>query len=89
MIPNVSVTPTLEDIQDVLVLAGKHISGLSKGVSQWTAGKTPRVTLLYFKIHRYTAPQTYQVQRLKVTNHALFKSNYCSYIQFDNRVAVR
>lgn len=48
MIPNVSVTPTLEEIQDVLVLAGKHISGLSKGVAQWTGGKTPRVTLLIF-----------------------------------------
>lgn len=43
MIPNVSVTPTLEEIQEILVLAGKHISGLSKGVAQWTGGKTSRV----------------------------------------------
>lgn len=43
MIPNVSVKPTLEEIQEVLVLAGKHISGLSKGVSQWSGGKTSRV----------------------------------------------
>ncbi|CAH0703217.1 unnamed protein product [Spodoptera exigua] len=44
MIPNVSVTPTLDDIQEVLLLAGKHISGLSKGVAQWTGGKTSRVS---------------------------------------------
>ncbi|KAI8431134.1 hypothetical protein MSG28_001183, partial [Choristoneura fumiferana] len=31
MIPNVSVKPSLEEIQEVLVLAGKHIAGLSKG----------------------------------------------------------
>ncbi|XP_045541937.1 dynein axonemal heavy chain 5 [Papilio machaon] len=43
MIPNVSVKPTLEEIQEVLVLAGKLISGLSKGVSQWSGGKTSRV----------------------------------------------
>lgn len=44
MIPNVSVTPTLDEIQEVLVLAGKNISGLSKGVAQWSGGKQPRVT---------------------------------------------
>lgn len=43
MIPNVSVKPTLDEIQEVLVLAGKHISGLSKGVTQWSGGKTSRV----------------------------------------------
>nr|XP_037868155.1 dynein heavy chain 5, axonemal isoform X1 [Bombyx mori] len=43
MIPNVSVAPTLDEIQEVLVLAGKHISGLSKGVAQWSGGKTSRV----------------------------------------------
>ncbi|KAG6464441.1 hypothetical protein O3G_MSEX014510, partial [Manduca sexta] len=44
MIPNVSVTPTLEEIQEVLVLAGKQIAGLSKGVAQWSGGKTARVS---------------------------------------------
>lgn len=53
MIPNVSVTPTLEEIQDVLVLAGKHISGLSKGVAQWTGGKAPRVTKLNFLLTKH------------------------------------
>lgn len=43
MIPNVSVTPSLEDIQEILILAGKHIVGLSKGVAQWTGGKISRV----------------------------------------------
>ncbi|VVC99768.1 unnamed protein product, partial [Leptidea sinapis] len=42
IIPNVIVKPTLEEIQEVLILAGKHISGLSKGVAQWTGGKSLR-----------------------------------------------
>lgn len=45
MIPNVSVKPTLEEIQEVLVQAGKLISGLSKGVSQWSGGKSSRVII--------------------------------------------
>ncbi|XP_060809519.1 dynein axonemal heavy chain 5 [Amyelois transitella] len=44
MIPNVSVKPTLDEIQEVLTLAGRHISGLAKGVAQWTGGKTSRVS---------------------------------------------
>ncbi|CAH4038579.1 unnamed protein product [Pieris brassicae] len=44
VIPNVLVKPTLEEIQEVLVLAGKHISGLSKGVAQWTGDKSTRVS---------------------------------------------
>lgn len=43
MIPNVSVKPTLEEIQEALVAAGKHIAGLSKGVAQWSGGKSPTV----------------------------------------------
>lgn len=47
MIPNVSVKPTLEEIQEALVLAGRLISGLSKGVAQWTGGKGSRVRYLH------------------------------------------
>lgn len=47
MIPNVSVKPTLEEIQEVLVLAGKHIVGLSKGITQWSGGKTSRVPKMH------------------------------------------
>lgn len=43
MIPNVTVHPTLDEIQEVLVAAGKHITGLSKGVAQWSGGKPTRV----------------------------------------------
>ncbi|XP_018911445.2 dynein axonemal heavy chain 5 [Bemisia tabaci] len=39
MIPNVVVKPSLEEVQEALIAAGKHISGVAKGVSQWTAGK--------------------------------------------------
>lgn len=48
MIPNVSVKPTLEEIQEALVAAGKHIVGLSKGVAQWSGGKSPTVFNIFF-----------------------------------------
>lgn len=54
MIPNVSVNPTLEEIQEVLVLGGKHISGLSKGVAQWTGGKANKVSYTYCIIKKFT-----------------------------------
>lgn len=42
MIPKVAIQPTLDDIQEVLILAGKNIAAVSKGVAQWCGGK-PRV----------------------------------------------
>lgn len=51
MIPNISVYPTLEEIQEVLILAGKHISGLSKGVAQWSGGKSTKVVLIIISTH--------------------------------------
>lgn len=66
MIPNVSVTPTLDDIQEVLLLAGKHISGLSKGVAQWTGGKTTRVwtTIQYSCWEPFTTRSTESLNTL-------------------------
>ncbi|XP_041986842.1 dynein axonemal heavy chain 5 [Aricia agestis] len=43
MIPNVSIHPSIDEIQEVLVAAGKYITGLSKGVAQWSGGKPTRV----------------------------------------------
>ncbi|XP_015833540.2 dynein axonemal heavy chain 5 isoform X3 [Tribolium castaneum] len=39
MIPKVAIQPNLEEVQDVLNLAGKNITSVSKGVGQWTGGK--------------------------------------------------
>lgn len=39
MIPNIVIRPTLDDIQEALVHAGRNIVGVSKGVAQWTSGK--------------------------------------------------
>nr|XP_022920640.1 dynein heavy chain 5, axonemal [Onthophagus taurus] len=39
MIPKVAIQPPLDDVQEVLILAGKHITSVSKGVAQWTGGK--------------------------------------------------
>lgn len=43
MIPRVVVRPSLEDVQEALVAAGKLITSVSKGVGQWTGGKSPQV----------------------------------------------
>ena len=43
MIPKVVVRPSLEEVQDALVAAGKFITGVSKGIGQWTGGKGPQV----------------------------------------------
>lgn len=39
MIPNVAIRPTLDELQDALIAAGKNITGVAKGVAQWTTGK--------------------------------------------------
>lgn len=44
MIPKVTIQPTLDEVQDVLIRAGKTITGVAKGVGQWTAGR-PQVCI--------------------------------------------
>lgn len=44
LIPKVSIKPSLEDVQDVLVLAGKNITSVARGVGQWSGGK-PQVSI--------------------------------------------
>lgn len=39
MIPNVAIRPTLDELQDALIAAGKNITGVAKGVAQWSSGK--------------------------------------------------
>lgn len=41
LIPKVSIQPTVEDVQDVLIITGKNITSVAKGVGQWTCGKPP------------------------------------------------
>lgn len=43
MIPNVAIRPTLDELQDALIAAGKNITGVAKGVAQWTSGKEVRL----------------------------------------------
>lgn len=40
LIPKVSIKPSLEEVQDVLILAGKNITSVARGVGQWSGGKT-------------------------------------------------
>jgi hypothetical protein len=37
------VRPSLEDVQEALVTAGKFITSVAKGVGQWTGGKSAQV----------------------------------------------
>lgn len=39
MIPNIVIRPTLDEVQEALVTAGKNITGVAKGVAQWSSGK--------------------------------------------------
>lgn len=39
MIPNIVIRPTLDELQDALITASKNITGVAKGVAQWTSGK--------------------------------------------------
>lgn len=44
MIPNIVIRPSLEDVQEALIGAGRNITGVAKGVAQWTGGKQIKVT---------------------------------------------
>lgn len=52
MIPNMTIKPSLEEIQEALVTAGKNITCVAKGVGQWTGGKSqvPSTTVSSFKV---------------------------------------
>lgn len=51
MIPNIVVKPSIEEVQEALVTAGKSITSVSKGVGQWTGGGKPvQVISNYFII---------------------------------------
>lgn len=39
LIPKVSIQPSLEEVQEALVQAGKNITCVAKGVGQWTGGR--------------------------------------------------
>ncbi|KAJ1525369.1 hypothetical protein ONE63_010185 [Megalurothrips usitatus] len=44
MIPKVTIKPSIEDVQEALVTAGKYMTNVSKGVGQWTGGKEKQRT---------------------------------------------
>lgn len=39
MIPNVAIRPSLDELQEALIMAGKNITGIAKGVAQWNSSK--------------------------------------------------
>lgn len=45
-IPSVVIKPNLEELQEILITAGRNITGIAKGVAQWTSGKENPVSLV-------------------------------------------
>ena len=64
MIPNIVIRPTLDELQDALITAGKNITGVAKGVAQWSSGKEVRNFLFIHKIISYSLPISFS--RLRV-----------------------
>lgn len=55
MIPNIVIRPTLDDLQEALITAGKNITGVAKGVAQWSSGKeVEQITFLIFLFFNFT-----------------------------------
>lgn len=50
MIPTVTVKPTLNDVQETLCSAGKIITGVAKGVSQWNVKSNKVLIIPRFEI---------------------------------------
>ncbi|XP_055377517.1 dynein axonemal heavy chain 5 [Condylostylus longicornis] len=44
LIPNVVIKPNLDDLQEVLITAGKNVTGIAKGVAQWTISRENQPT---------------------------------------------
>lgn len=47
MIPNISIRPNLDELQEALIAAGKNMTAVSKGVAQWTSSKE---NVVYFHL---------------------------------------
>ncbi|XP_055923365.1 dynein axonemal heavy chain 5 isoform X2 [Eupeodes corollae] len=39
MIPHVTIKPSIDELQEMVITVGKNITGISKGVAQWTSGR--------------------------------------------------
>lgn len=59
-IPNICLKPKLDEVQEALVIASKHITGVSRGVGQWTGAKTKQVCLSMIFLFFYTI-RTYRI----------------------------
>lgn len=67
-IPNVVIKPSLDELQDILVTAGKNITGIAKGVAQWTSGKDPPVrTTPLNSFAMFSKILSYQPQQVSMT----------------------
>lgn len=47
MIPSIVIRPGINELQDVMIQAGKMMVGVAKGVGQWSGNKKTKVSLQY------------------------------------------
>lgn len=67
-IPHVVIKPNLDELQDILVTAGKNITGIAKGVAQWSSGKDPPVrTAPLNSFAMFSKILSYQPQQVSMT----------------------
>lgn len=97
MIPSIAIRPSLDDLQEALVQAGKNIAGVSKGVAQWNSGrdeercttqinpKGPRAVVANERSNRRKVYRVYSEQRPQMPHMA--KSFY-TYV-LDNKEVIK
>lgn len=47
MIPSIVIRPSINELQDIMIQAGKMMVGVAKGVGQWSGNKKTKVSLPY------------------------------------------
>lgn len=49
MIPSIVIRPSINELQELMIQAGKLMLGVSKGVGQWSGNKKTKVRLYYVR----------------------------------------
>lgn len=87
MIPRVAIVPTLDEIQDILIIAGRYITSVSKGVGQWTGGKSKVSNLFFVAFLQRSYLKYSQVFTLYSCENLLWDLRY-TYIQTQNAIII-
>lgn len=53
MIPSIVIRPSINELQELMIQAGKIMVGVSKGVGQWSGNKKTKVIRIIYKITKH------------------------------------